>query len=110
MTSWAFWFAVTQLVEVPIYAALARERFPGLGRRAALGFGASAITHPFVWFVFPLLVPHSYLQMVIAAEAFAVLIEAGYWRLAGLRAPLHAALIANGMSVAAGGLLRFLAI
>lgn len=79
-----------------------------------VGLGASAITHPFVWFAFPYLrlVPGvTYPIMVIAAELFAFGVEAIYLRLV-LRTPLVraalASLVANGASLGLGLLLRSL--
>ncbi len=101
MLAWLAAFAVTQIVEMPIYAFALRER--GWAQRLALAFGASAVTHPFVWFLFPALI-EPYWTMVVCAEAFAVGVEALWlWAfgLTGWRAILWA-LVANGTSVGVG--------
>jgi hypothetical protein len=122
-TRWLLAFLFTQAVEVPIYArALAGTRW---ARHALLiAFGASAITHPIVWFVIPhlwsdlylaLLAPHPalhlartahYVGMAILAETFAVAVEAIYLRRFGPRRALVWSLAANGASVTLGLLSR----
>ena len=73
LTAWLSAFLFTQCVEMPIYARFARSGW-------AAAFGASALTHPIVWFVIPSLVPGDYWVMVAVAETFAVLAEAVYLR------------------------------
>lgn len=99
MIAWLVAFAFTQAVEAPLYLR-------ATGGRWLVALGASAVTHPVVWFVFPALLPHSYGWMLAAAESFAVLVEAG-WLLA-FRVPraLLLSLLANGASLAAGFVLR----
>jgi hypothetical protein len=72
--AWLTAFLFTQLVEIPIY-------WRSLRCSLLAAFGASAITHPIVWFVFfhPAL-PGDYITRVIAAELFAWLAEAAYFR------------------------------
>ena len=101
---WLSAFLLTQLVEAPIYMKSGKISW----WKALV---PSAVTHPFVWFVFPLLQEHgvSYLGMAAAAEAFAVLAEAALVRLAfgvpGRRA-FWVSVLANASSVAVGLLLR----
>jgi hypothetical protein len=96
---WLAAFTLTQLIEVPIYARALRGR----RMRWVAAFGASALTHPVVWWVFPRLWPAGYWSMVLAAEAFAVLVEALYLRLfTGLPRALAWSLAANGASCGAG--------
>lgn len=95
MNEWLAAFAFTQIVEVPIYRR-------ALGGRALVAFGASALTHPVVWFVFPRLPFASYLAMVAAAEVFAWLVEAAYLRAFGLRRALAWSLVANAASLGLG--------
>lgn len=121
LTSWFSAFVFTQVVEVPIYArALAREPAPaGAWRRIGLGFLCSALTHPYVWFVFPqvfyytetyerlgarwpALLDHRYAIFFVVAESFAVLVEALLLRAAGLRRALLWALLANAASAGLG--------
>jgi len=88
---WLARFLFTQLVEVPIYSYALRGQ-------PLVAFGASAITHPVVFFVFPRLWPGGYWSMIVAAEIFAVLVEAAYLRRFGLRRALLWSLLSNGAS------------
>jgi len=101
-------FTLTQIVEIPLYTT-------ALGIRRSVAFGASAITHPIVWWVMPALwrlVYVSYLRGLslgetgyflgygVMAEGFAVLSEAAYFRFWGLtgRQSLVWATVANAVS------------
>jgi hypothetical protein len=113
MWAWLGAFAFTQAVECPIYVYALGEARPRRSRagRAAVAFGASAITHPVVWFLFPWLwirlgYPGGYWTMVAFAEAFAVLVEAAYVWGFGLSAALGWAVVANAASLGLGLLLR----
>lgn len=112
MTAWLWAFALTELVEAPIYlrALLARDDperpFDRLLPAFAVSLGASAITHPIVWFVMPRLIPHPYELMVAVAETLAVLVEAAWLRAFGLRRALWWTLFANAASVLVGLTLR----
>jgi hypothetical protein len=88
--TWLTYFLFTQIIEIPIYGYALRGR-------VAVAFGASAITHPIVWFVFPRLID-SWWPMVLAAESFAVIAEAIWLRAFGLRRALAWSLAANGAS------------
>jgi hypothetical protein len=116
--SWFSAFLFTQIFECPIYL-FAQKRSPRLvGRRLAVAFGASALTHPVVWFVIPRLVydaidpfehPNAtYAVMVVVAEAFAVAAEALYLQALALKAPWRWALVANATSCLLGFLCRWL--
>ncbi|MCA9544056.1 MAG: hypothetical protein KC613_06680 [Myxococcales bacterium] len=95
---WLAAFAVTQAVEAPIYAqALTHRR-----RRWAWALALSAVTHPVVFFVFPRFWPGGWLHRTVAAEAFAVAMEAVGLTLLGVPRSLVWALLANGASVAVG--------
>ena len=99
MTSWLAAFALTSVIEVPIHArALARHH--RLGPALLLGFCASALTHPFVYFVFPRLLQADGLAYLLVAETFAVGVEAAWLRRLGVREALLWSLVANATSVA----------
>jgi hypothetical protein len=111
--AWLSAFLFTQAVEIPIYVALIRregrrgsppvER--GLAGPVALAFGASAVTHPIVWFVIPQIAYDSYWDMVARAELFAVGVEGLYlyaFQLAGLRRAFGWSLLANASSFGLG--------
>ena len=94
---WLFSFALTQLIEVPILVLWIKQG--SLRRRIAIAFGASAITHPILWFVVdPLLREDFYIAYVVVGETFAVITEAIYLRLLGVRQPLLASVSANASS------------
>ncbi len=105
MLRWIVAFAFTQVVEIPLWV-LALERWGtprrDVSARAAIAFGASALTHPIVWFVFPRIVPFGYFAMVAAAETFAVVAEAIYMRAFGLRYAILWSLLINGASAGLG--------
>jgi hypothetical protein len=89
-------------VEVPIYAVAPGVRLP-------TAFGASAITHPSLWSVlFPRL-PLPYVWLIVAGEAFAIVVETAYFGLwfHRRRAWLWS-LVVNGASFRAGMLSRWL--
>lgn len=96
MSAWLAAYAFTQLVEVPIYVAATRGR--SLAQRLAIAFGASAVTHPFVWFVWPELV-RPYLLFVVVAEVFAIAVETAWLAAFDVKKPLAWALGANLVSV-----------
>jgi hypothetical protein len=108
--AWLWAFLFTQAVEVPIWAWALRRRRRAAPDRApwpvwlclAAGFGASAITHPFVWFAFPRYGSRSYLVMVIEAESFAVGVEALYTGALGLEDALAWSVVANASSLGLG--------
>lgn len=97
--TWLTAYLITQAVEIPIYLYAGRRILPG--RRWLLAIGASTVTHPVVWFAFPWETASWELCFVLA-ETFAVVVEGGLGKLAGLNRPWLWALVANGASVAAG--------
>lgn len=96
MKRWLAAFLFTQLVEVPIYTYALRGR-------ALVAFGASALTHPIVWFVIPRYWHGGgYWGLVAASETFAVLVEAYYMKKAGLKHAFWWSLAANLTSSSLG--------
>jgi hypothetical protein len=114
---WLLAFAVTQAVEIPIYRRFSRAT-------AFEAFGASAMTHPIVWFVIPWAWSRLYgawfaaslplnpierhVIYFVVAELFAVIAEAAYMKALGRERPFVVALGANAASVTSGLLLRAL--
>ena len=100
--AWLSGFGFTELVEVPLYSV---RSFSPAGRsarrRVAIAFGASLLTHPFVWFVFPSIF-HDEWASLFGAEAFAVVVEALWLRAFGVRRPLLLSLAANASSLFLG--------
>ena len=101
--AWCSAFLVTQVVEAPIYARALIPR----PRRWILALGASTVTHPIVFFVFPNLGFETYWIGVSWAEAFAVAAEALYLSALSVRYSVIWSLVANGASVAVGLGLRY---
>ncbi len=102
LKAWLAAFLFTQIVEMPIYSL-------GLRVGPLPAFGASAITHPLLWFVFFPYVSLPYLWKLVISEALVFLVEAGYFAflLRRRRALLWSAL-ANGASLGLGLLSRHL--
>ncbi len=106
LVAWMRAFVFTQIVEAPIYWRLLRASWV----RSVL---PSTITHPFVWFVFPLLskLGVKWLFVVALAELFAWLVEAAFFALTGKvrvawRRALFVSFVANAASVVLGMLSR----
>ena len=94
---WLIAFVFTQLVEVPIYSV-------AMPCSPLVALGASAITHPIVWFViFNPRWQAGYLARTAMAEAFAVVVEALYFAvLFRKRRAWLWSLLANAASFGAG--------
>lgn len=104
MLRWLAAFAITQAVEVPVYARAQPDR--AWPRRLLVAFGGSALTHPIVWFVAPRVVQGSWVAMAIAAETFAVVAEALWLFAFGVSRAFWWALLANALSVGVGLAIR----
>lgn len=110
---WLVAFLFTQAIELPVWLWALRRAPRRTGPREAarpgpagavlIALGASALTHPVVWFVFPELRPWiGYWPMVALAEAFAVGVEAVYMRAEGVRWAVGWSLVANAASFGLG--------
>ena len=126
--AWLRAFVFTEVVETPIYWRFARaeaERSESSSESAVRaranenavrvwrGFAASAITHPFVWFAFPLLTTRLDLPWTLAmvlAELFAWWVEAAFLVVTKPRVPIRRAVLvslgANAASVVTGLICR----
>lgn len=102
--SWHAAFLLTQAIEIPIYLWAARS-LPGR-RRAMVAVGASAITHPIIWFCLPWETA-PYLVLLVVAECFAVTVEAQWGRLWQVPRPWSVSLVANAASLGIGSLVRW---
>ncbi|MDB4987217.1 MAG: serine/threonine protein kinase [Myxococcaceae bacterium] len=100
--SWLAAFAFTQLIEIPLY----RRALSCSVRQA---FGASAITHPILWFaLFPAL-ETSYGAKLVIVELFAWLVEGLYFTPKfGFRRAISSSLLANSLSFTLGMLSRMI--
>lgn len=104
LTAWLRAFFLTQIIELPIYTwALQKNTRAARYKILLVAFGASAITHPFVWFAFPPLCEGlPYWQYLLFAETFAVVVEAVYLHFFGVRWAGFVSFLANGLSATTG--------
>ena len=94
-------FAVTQVVEMPIYWFALAER--PAWQRLLIGFGASAITHPiFVILLHPHLMALGPTGALLVGETLVVAVEGLWLRWFEVESPWLWALTANAASVAVG--------
>jgi hypothetical protein len=106
ISSWLAAFALTQLIEIPIHARALR----GDARRWLYAFTASALTHPFVYIGFTLIMTPGTVRYALVAESFAVGVEAWWLRRCSngrlqIADALLWSLVANAASVAVGSTL-----
>lgn len=102
--TWLEAFALTQLLEVPVFLLGMRAAPLSWPMRVAVALGASALTHPIVWFVLPpLLGPRlGFWGYFGIAETFAVVAEWRYLAAFEVERPLRLSLAANGLSMTVG--------
>ena len=109
LADWALSFALTLIVEVPLFAALGRG-LPAW-RAAVVGAVGSCVTHPLLWFVWPRIVS-DYTAFLVTGEVLVTLIEALIVVIAlpdaGLRRALVMSCVANAASLGLGLVLRAL--
>lgn len=103
--NWLTAFLLTEAVEAPVYLALGRG--VPLLRRLLVAFGASAVTHPVLWFAFPWDRASWWWSFVIG-ECLVVIVEGALAWLAGFRFPWLVALAANAASVVVGLLISWI--
>jgi len=115
---WLQAFAFTLAVEVPVFVAVARLRGgfptgarPPLWRLAVAGAAGTCVTHPLLWFAWPLVV-HDYGWYIASGELLIALIETFTFfllaRPVSLKRAAAGSFIANAASFGAGILLRSL--
>lgn len=105
LDTWLGAFAFTQACELPLWFLAFRRGGAPRADALVLGFCASALTHPIVWFGFPRL-PLPYAARVALSEAFAVGFEALFARRFGVPRAWAWSLGANGLSAGLGLALR----
>ncbi len=110
---WLRAFALTVLIEVPLWVLVLRSRFERLREAIFLAFALQVITHRALWFLAPRFEP--YWAWVTVMELCVLSIEAGVaaWVMgrgpgwgATIRLALFASLLANAVSTAVGLLLH----
>jgi hypothetical protein len=104
LRAWAAAFALSLIIEVPIFALVARREVP-VWRAALAGAAGTFVTHPLLWFAWVHVV-HDYTLYIASGEVLVAAIETlTFWALArpvSLRTALAASLVANGASYGAG--------
>jgi len=102
---WLASFVLTLGVELPIAWRLLRDEPTAPPRLLGVVVGASALTHPLLWFALPLLFGN-YVTYLVTCESGIVLVEALIlWRGVPVARPKKAlvtALVMNAASLAAG--------
>jgi hypothetical protein len=105
-TDWLVAFLLTLAVEVPVATWLLRRTEPNLLRGAALVVFANLASHPLVWYVWTQVFLIGTVEYVLAAETWAVAVEAIFYAVVvrglGPRRALAVALVANVASFAFG--------
>lgn len=103
---WFRAFLLTVVVEVPVATYLLRRADPQLWRTAALVFFANLSSHPLVWYVWTQVFLVGTTPYVIAAEAWAVVIEAVFYFVAfrgiGAGRAVLVSVVANAASFVIG--------
>jgi hypothetical protein len=103
-------FLFTLAVEVPIYTGLVWRKTPAW-RAAAAGAACSCVTHPLLWFVWPIFF-HSYRPYVISGELIVGVVEAFIFyflaRPGNLAWAFSASFLANAASYGGGTLMHSL--
>lgn len=114
IADWLPAFLLTLVVEVPLVVLLLGRGTRGRGRLAALAVFANLATHPAVWFVFTQLFLVGTVEYTVAAEAWAVGVEAVFYAVAvegvSLRRASAVSLAANAASFLAGRLIGAFAV
>jgi hypothetical protein len=114
LEAWLTAFGLTLLVEIPIFAIVARLLERGRAPRAPLwrlaiaGAAGTCLTHPLLWFVWPRLFG-GYSAYVVSGELLVAAIETGTFYLVArpvrLSTAAAASFLANGASFAVGMIL-----
>ena len=102
LEAWLGAFVLTQCVECPLYK---RALDPGT-RPWLKAFSVSALTHPMLFLVIPMLLGGQPLRPLWLVEGIVVGIEFALLRRMGVQSALFWALTANGASLLIGGITR----
>lgn len=101
---WARAYALTQLIEVPVYLYAARRLPPA--KRWIFALGASTLTHPALWYLFPWPddpeAAGGYLTVTVIGELWVFLTESLWGMVLRVPRPWLWSFIANAASFAAG--------
>ena len=98
-------FTLTQVIEITVGMLLWKDEKVSSIRKIATLFGASLITHPMVWFVFPEIRDeggYSYGEYLLMAESYAYGVEALYYYAFRIKRPILLSVLANSCSFLTG--------
>jgi len=101
-------FLLTQVIEISAASLVWRDPKVKWFRKACIVFGASLITHPMVWFVFPKIRSaggFSYEEYLLMAESYAYGVEILYYYVMKVRRPFLLSIVANTCSFLTGVLI-----
>jgi hypothetical protein len=102
--TWKIAFVWTQAIELPVYVLLLRRQFSHWYSPVLLSLFVNAVTHPLLWFVFPVFDP--YPLWLLVGESSVVIVEAllvaAALRFRHNRRAILAALASNAISTALG--------
>ena len=105
---WFRAFVLTVAIEIPVATFLLRRADPQPWRTAALVLFANLASHPLVWYVWTQVFLVGSLPYVLAAEAWAVIVEAAFYVVAfrglGIGRAILVSVVANLASFAVGRL------
>ena len=103
--TWIMAFLLTQVIEISVGSLVWRDAEVKWFRKAYIIFGASLITHPMVWFVFPKIQVDGgfdYEEYLLMAEAYAYGVEVLYYYVMKVKNPFLLSIIANTCSFLTG--------
>ena len=106
--TWIMAFTLTQVIEITVGMLFWRDKEVSSLRKISILFGASLITHPMVWFVFPQIRDEggfSYGEYLLMAESYAYGVEALYYYAFRVQRPILLSVIANTCSFLTGVML-----
>ena len=103
--TWIVAFTLTQMIEITVGLLLWRDQKVSLIRKIGILFGASLLTHPLVWFVFPDMSAEwglSYTEYLLMAETYAYGLEAFYYFSLRVSRPIMLSTVTNSFSFLTG--------
>ena len=103
--TWIMAFTLTQVIEITVGMLFWKDEKVSSIRKIATLFGASLITHPMVWFVFPEIRDeggYSYGEYLLMAESYAYGVEALYYYAFRIKRPILLSVLANSCSFLTG--------
>jgi hypothetical protein len=109
---WVKSFALTLIIEIPIFSVLVRREVP-LWRGALAGALGTCFTHPCLWFIWPFVV-RDYVPYIVSGELLIATIESltffAVARPISIKKAIGVSFVANAASYGIGALLHVLGI